>query len=212
MNKGTIDYKFDIKNMGATFYVPIFIILLQFIYLYWLSKSYIDFQLVMPMFEFFLVPFSCLWVLYLYNDYYESDGGEILFSYPLTTSQHGLLRILFMFTLYTLISLPLFIFVSLKGTVSIVPILLQFVPQFFFFCGLCFLLVTLFKSIGISLCIIAFYVAIEYLTNGEFLPLYHVFYFNVEILDFNILIERSIINCLFGLVFIYIGGRFLRLR
>jgi len=205
-----IDFKFDIKAMGIVFYVPILIVFLQLVYIYTLSQTFIEPKIVLPMFEFILVPFASWWILYLFNDYYERGGGELLFSYPVTTSQHGFFRITFMFFLYTILAMILFLFISILGDFPIKYISLQFIPQFYFFCGLTFLFMTLFKNVSIVLTIIAFYVSTEFLTQGNLIPWYHVFFFNVEVLDFYTLINKSLLNLVLGFLFIYVGGLYLR--
>ena len=73
MKKFKIDIKFDIKSMGIVFYIPIIISILTFVYFIHLSNSepIFDKVIALPIMEFIIVPVSCLWVLYIFYDYYS---------------------------------------------------------------------------------------------------------------------------------------------
>lgn len=212
MKKYKFDLKFDIKSMGIVFYIPIIISIVTFIYCIYLARSESTFNttIALPLIEFLIIPLVSIWIVYIFYDYYENDGIELLLTYPLSNFEHGFIRIITFIILYIICNLGIFIFVAYKTNASIVILLVQYVAQLTFIGGIAFFLLAIFKNISISITIIAFYVGTEFLTNGELFPWYHVFFFNRSILNFYEVINKSIITIIIGIVFIIIGGDFLR--
>lgn len=207
-----IDFKFEVKNMGIMFWVPVVVMIISMIYFIYITDSSIELKLAFPMLEFILVPFSSWWIIYLYYDYFDRDGLEILLSYPLTNAEHGLLRILLFIIFYTILSLFLFIYVSSNSSATLLVLLLQYIPQFLFFGGISFFLMTLFRNSSIAITIIAFYVTTEVLTKGQFIPWYHVFFANEVPLGINDVINKSILNLILSFLFIKMGGYGLKIE
>lgn len=210
MGNGRIDIRFDIKNMGLMFFVPLFIITIAFFYFIYITDTSINLIQAFPVVEFIVVPFSCWWIIYLFYDYYELKGGEILLSYPLSDNQHGLFRILLFNLIYLVPSLIVVVYITINSNAKFTLLILQYIPEFIFFSGLGFILITLFKNTSVVITIISFYVATEFLTNGQFLPWYHVFYINESPLNFYEVINKSIVNLAIGFLFIRLGEYFLR--
>lgn len=207
MNKGSVNIKFDIISMGTMFWIPIAISIISFLYLMYISDPLMNLVLAYPYLEFLVVPFSSWWIIYLYYDYYENKGEEVLLSYPISKLQHGVVRVSAFFGLYLLSIFPLFVYIYISSSsVGILPLLLQFVPQVFFFCSLSFLLITLTKSTGVAITLVAFYVATEFLTKGTLIPWYHVFFFNEDQLEMSMLFNKSIVTLLISLLLLHIGG------
>lgn len=212
MKKYKFDLKFDIKSMGIVFYIPIIVSILTFFYFIYLSKSDTKFDtaLALPVIEFIIVPLVCIWILYIFYDYYENDGIELLLTYPLSNFEHGFIRIITFIILYIIFNLGLFIFISYETNASILLLIIQYMSQLIFISGLAFFLLTIFRNISISMTIVAFYVGTEFLTKGQLFPWYHVFFFNEKILNFYEVINKSILSIIIGLAFIIVGGDFLR--
>ena len=202
---------FDIRSMRGMFWIPFVVMifcLLYFIYL--TSNQTLDILLALPVFEFIIVPLSSWWIIYLFYDYYENHALEVLLSYPVSEAEHGFFRILFFIFLYTIVTLFLMGYIVLFSDASLLLLLLQYVPQYFFFAGLSFLCMTLFQNIGVTLTVIAFYTATEFLTGGHLIPWYHVFFYHQQLLDLYQVVNKSIVTFILGLLFIKLGGYFLR--
>lgn len=202
---------FDIKSMRVMFWIPFFVMVLCLLYfMYLTSNQTLDVLLALPTFEFIIVPLSSWWIIYLFYDYYENDALEVLLSYPISEYEHGFFRIIFFTILYTLSTLFLMGYMTMFSDASLFLLLLQYVPQYLFFVGLSFLCMTLFQNIGIALTIMAFYTATEFLTGGQLIPWYHVFFYNEMLLTFDEIFNKSVITLMIGLILIKFGGYFLR--
>lgn len=202
---------FDIKSMRGMFWPPVIVTVLCLLYfIYLTSNQTLDLLMALPVIEFIVVPLSSWWIVYLFYDYYENNALEILLSYPISTDEHGFFRIIFFTMLYTIQSLILMGYMVMFSEASLSLLLLQYVPQYLFFVGLSFLCMTLFHNVGVTLTVIAFYTATEFLTGGELTPWYHVFFYNEALLSFEQLIIKSILTLLIGLLLIKFGGYFLR--
>ena len=64
---------------------------------------------------------------------------------------------------------------------------------------------TLFRNVGITITIIGFYTATEFLTAGQLLPWYHE-----NILDFHQVFYKSMMTLIIGVVQIKLGGYMLK--
>lgn len=212
--KGKINILFDIKVMGINFLIPIVIYILTFMYLLYISSPAIELKLALPIIEFIITPFSFWWTIYLFYDYFERNGAEILLHYPISIMQHGFYRILTLDLFYIFIICSLALYISLQTGMqsSLYLLLLQYIPQTLFFSGLGFFLMTLFKNIGISITVVAFYISTEFLTQGQLIPWYHAFFFNDSYLTLNELLSKSILNIIFFFLFVYVGGHFLNVK
>ncbi|MFB1050510.1 hypothetical protein [Paraliobacillus sp. JSM ZJ581] len=202
---------FEIKSMRGMFWVPLIAIILCFLYfIYLTSNQTLDVLLALPTFEFIIVPLSSWWITYLFYDYYENHALEVLLSYPVSEAEHGFFRILFFILLYTLSTLFLIGYIVMFSDASLSLLLLQYVPQYLFFAGLSFLCMTLFQNIGVALTVLAFYTATEFLTGGQLIPWYHVFFYNEDFLDFSQIVNKSVFTLAIGLILIKLGGYFLK--
>lgn len=197
--------------MRMMFWIPfIVMILCLFYFIYLTSDQTLDVLLALPTFEFIIVPLSSWWIIYLFYDYYENHALELLLSYPVSEPEHGFFRILSFIFFYTIATLFLMGYIVMFSDASLSLLLLQYVPQFLFFAGVSFLCMTLFQNIGVVLTIIAFYTATEFLTGGQLIPWYHVFFYNEMLLGFDQIFNKSIITLIIGLLLIKFGGYFLR--
>lgn len=202
---------FDIKSMRGIFWIPFVVMMLCLLYfIYLTSDQTLDVLLALPVFEFIVVPLSSWWIIYLFYDYYENHALEVLLSYPVSEAGHGFFRILLFTFLYTIVTLFLMGYLVLFSDASLLLLLLQYVPQYFFFAGLSFLCMTLFQNIGVTLTVIAFYTATEFLTGGHLIPWYHVFFFNEDLLTSSQIVNKSVFTLALGLILIKLGGYFLK--
>lgn len=197
--------------MRVMFWMPILVMVLCLLYfMYLTSHQTLDIILALPTFEFLIVPFSSWWILYLFYDYYEENALEVLLSYPITEYEHGFFRISFFTALYTIATLSLIGYIAAFSEAKFTLLLLQYVPQYVFFASLSFLCMALFRNIGVALTVIAFYTATEFLTAGQLLPWFHVFYHNQSLLDVHQIASKSVLSLALGLLFIKLGGYFLK--
>lgn len=197
--------------MRVMFWIPIVVMILCLLYfMYLTSNQLLDVLLALPAFEFIIVPLASWWIIYLFYDYYEHDALEVLLSYPVSEFQHGFYRIILFTLFYIIATIPLMGYIAMFSDANLPLLLLQYVPQYLFFAGLSFLCMTLFHNIGVALTVIAFYTATEFLTYGQLIPWYHVFFYNEQPLDFYQIVNKSIITFIIGLLLIKLGGYFLR--
>lgn len=213
VKRANIDLNFEIKSMGVSFYVPIILTLFITIYLFSISQPEISLVIALKLIEFLFVPFSSWWVIYLFYDYFEEDGGEILFSYPVSVINLGIARVMIFVLFYNILLLMVVAAIALNSQQEVfINLILQLAPQVIFFSGLAFSLMTFFKDIGISISFIAVYVVTELLSAGQVMPWYHVFFFNEIILDLGTMIPKSLLNTIIGILLFWFGHYFLTFK
>ncbi|EIT86088.1 hypothetical protein A374_07201 [Fictibacillus macauensis ZFHKF-1] len=203
-----IDVPFKIRAMGYAFYFPI-LPLLAFMY-YWLNgESEFSFQLLKQM-EFLIAPFSVWWIAFLFYDYYEEKGDELLFSYPLKAREHGLLTLVVFGGFYLALILLCSILLSLRiSNSNMLLLFLQFGSQTVLYIGIAFSLVIISKKVMIPLLFVGVYVSTEFLTEGSILP-FHIMLFNQQSLAFNEIKINVLGNLLFGSVLLTMGHLILK--
>lgn len=209
-----MNLSFEIKSMGFSFFIPILLSFFIIIFFLSINRPVVALELAIPVMEYLFVPFSCWWSIYLFYDYYEDFGSEVLFSYPLTKREHGIFRIGIFFLLYLILLLMnLTILDFLHPDFLLIKLLLQFVPEIIFFTGLGSIIVNFLRSPMLSISFVSIYVAVEFLTKGNLLPLYHPFFSNTEPAHSIVeLASKGVINTLLGLIFLKATNYFLEYR
>lgn len=208
-----IDLKFEIKAMGIGFFIPIIIIVASIMHLFYQMKAFgvTGIGAIIPKLEFFIIPSIGIWVIYLFYEYYENNNLEVLLSYPIKDSDHTANKIFIFILLFLILLIPIFILgVILGGVNDVWLLIMQVVPQIIFVAGLITIITVICKNIGVGLSVLIGYTSIELLTEGKVMPWYHLFYFNTEVLGLEELIGKSIINIVFGVLFLIISIKMIR--
>ncbi|MFL0506945.1 hypothetical protein ACH0B5_14445 [Ureibacillus sp. 179-F W5.1 NHS] len=190
--------------MGYAFYFPLVFFIVFFIQ-YVMGEKELSFFLLTQM-EFLIAPFSAWWVIFLYFDYFEEDGRDLFYSYPVTALEHGLFRVsifCFIYFLFILICCAALTFRFPDANFFV--LLLQYLSESIFYISVAFLFIICFKKVTIPIVIIGSYVSTEYLTGGQIIPLFHVMFFNDSPLAFDEVILSSTINLVLSIVCTVIG-------
>lgn len=201
---------FEIKLMGGAFYLPFvgFILALGQVFL---GKPD-EFQELYWSLEFMITPLSSWWVAFLFYEYYEKEMDKLLFSYPVSTFQHGIWRVSVFLFGYLLLFTILLAIVSLVGKGSFIVLFVQYIPLTMLFAGFTFLAVVVLQNIFAPLILIVLYITTEYFTKGELLPWYHAMFFNELPLALEDVWLKSVINLSLAILFTTLGHVFLEKR
>ncbi|MGP7816527.1 hypothetical protein [Niallia sp. 01092] len=178
-----LNLPFEIKALGYSFYLPI---LLQIIFLFQmvLLDNKLNFILLKEM-EFLVVPFSAWWIIFLYYDYFEEDGNTVLFTYPLTIFQHGILRVSIFTLLYEILLIIDCLILNLIHYKNyFFNLLLPYLFQSLLYIAIAFFIVLFSKKVMVPIIVIGGYVSTEYLTGGNIIPFFHIITFNIEPITF----------------------------
>lgn len=170
-------FKFEVKNMGLNFYIPIIIFLVVFCSLFFLPAEQYELQLLIFLQTVF-VPFSAWWSIYLVYELYQNQSEEILLlCYP-----RNLILNFIKFESIFIIMLALIVatFYVILPDVSIFKLLILLISQALLISSLGLLLAIFFKNIETPFMIIVLYIATELLTLGDVFLWPHMFFF-----DFN---------------------------
>ncbi|MBP3041321.1 hypothetical protein J9303_17805 [Bacillaceae bacterium Marseille-Q3522] len=202
-----INLVIEIKSMKAAFYFPLFcyfVILLQFIFVE--KFEFYQFWLL----EFFFVPLSSWWTVFLFYEYFEENNAELLFSYPVSAFFHGVARVVIFFLLYLMLLVSLMLVICLRfDKMNLLSLCVQYIPEAVFFSGISFVIVIVSKNILIPLIVNGFYVASEYFAKDIF-PWYHVMFFNQYPLDISEVYVKSSITLLLGILCFFFGHLLLK--
>lgn len=208
-----LDLKFEIKAMGFSFFIPIIIIILSILHLFYQMKvlGVETIGAIIPKLEFLVVPAISIWIMYLFYEYYENKSLEVLLSYPIKGKEHVFFKVITFIFIYILFIIPVFILTFMMEDISSMILLsAQIIPQIIFLSGLLTVIITLTKNIGVGLSVIVGYTSIEFLTEGKLVSWYHLFYFNSNILNSEELFMRGIINVILGLSLLLASSKIIR--
>ncbi|MEH7367814.1 hypothetical protein V7153_27975, partial [Priestia megaterium] len=108
-----LDLPFEIRSMCVSYYAPFVAILLGVIYVC-VSSSPDVIRYTSNILEFVACPFAAWWSMYLFYDYYEERASEVLFSYPLSSFFHGIIRVTSFFILYLIAFFTFLVTITIK--------------------------------------------------------------------------------------------------
>lgn len=201
-----LDLSFEIRSMGVSYYAPFVAILLGIIYVC-VSSSPDVIRYTSNILEFVACPSAAWWSMYLFYDYYEDRASEMLFSYPLSSFFHGIIRVTSFFILFLVAFFIFLVTITIKHSdISLMDLSILYVPQTILYCYLSFALMVLSRNIIFPLLILVAYIGMKYWTmGGSMFPLYNVMSFSVDMKVSGELITLSIKNIIIGLV-LAIGG------
>ncbi len=192
--------------MGVSYYAPFVAVLLGIIYVTFSSSPDVI-RYTSIIVEFVVCPFAAWWSMYLFYDYYEDQASEVLFSYPLSSFFHGIIRVTSFFIVFLVAFFIFLVTITIKHPdISLIDLSILYVPQTILYCYLGFTLMALSRNIILPLLILVAYIGMKYWTmGGKMFPIYNVMSFSVDMKVSGELITLSIKNIIIGIVFA-IGG------
>ncbi|MGE7999558.1 hypothetical protein ACQKOF_12900 [Lysinibacillus sp. NPDC093190] len=205
-----LNIRFEIHNMGLSFFIPIFVTLITSIYVCTtIHDEGWEYNAALAL-EFLVCPFAAWWVSYLYYDTFEDNNEELLISLPISTKYFGIFRsaVFFLFFLL-LLAVQLFVLdIISEIPLNILFLLFRFASQGFVYAGLAFVLMMLFKNIMVPILTIVVFLSLTFFTGGmpfvlTFSPLTQI---NEEV--FTILCTNLIV----GFIFFVLGHVLLKYR
>ncbi|WP_237656843.1 hypothetical protein [Priestia megaterium] len=201
-----LDLPFEIKSMGVSYYAPFVAILLGIIYVSFSSSADVV-RYTSNIVEFVACPFAAWWSMYLFYDYYEDRASEVLFSYPLSSFFHGIIRVTSFFIMFLVAFFILLITITIKHPdISLWDLSILYVPQAILYSYLGFTLMVLSRNLIFPLLILVAYIGMKYWTmGGKMFPIYNVMSFSVDMKISGELITLSIKNIIIGIIFALVG-------
>ncbi|MBZ5482578.1 hypothetical protein V7113_23555 [Priestia megaterium] len=208
-----LDLPFEIKSMGVSYYAPFVAVLLGIMYVTFSSSADVI-QYTSIILEFVACPFAAWWSMYLFYDYYEDRASEVLFSYPLSSFFHGIIRVTSFFIVFFVIFFIFLVTITIKHPdISLMDLSILYVPQTILYCYLGFTLMVLSRNIIFPLLILVAYIGMKYWTmGGNMFPVYNVMSFSVDMKISDELITLSIQNIIIGIILAFIGHLILSKR
>ncbi|GAB1774223.1 hypothetical protein [Bacillus sp. GbtcB12] len=201
-----LDLPFEIKSMGVSYYAPFVAVLLGIIYVTFSSSPDVI-RYTSIIVEFVVCPFAAWWSMYLFYDYYEDQASEVLFSYPLSSFFHGIIRVTSFFIVFLVAFFIFLVTITIKHPdISLIDLSILYVPQTILYCYLGFTLMTLSRNIIFPLLIIVAYIGMKYWTmGGKLFPIYNVMSFSVDMKIPDEIISLSTKNIIIGLILAIVG-------
>ncbi|MBU8589640.1 hypothetical protein KM925_27515 [Priestia megaterium] len=201
-----LDLPFEIKSMGVSYYAPFVAILLGIIYVTFSSSPDVI-QYTSNILEFVACPFAAWWSMYLFYDYYEDRASEVLFSYPLSSFFHGIIRVTSFFIVFLVAFFIFLVTITIKHPdISLMDLSVLYVPQTILYCYLGFALMVLSRNIIFPMLILVAYIGMKFWTmGGSMFPVYNVMSYSVDMKTSGELITLSIKNVIIGLIFAIVG-------
>jgi len=208
-----LDLPFEIKSMGVSYYVPFVAVLLGIMYVTFSSSPDVI-RYTSIIVEFVVCPFAAWWSMYLFYDYYEDQASEVLFSYPLSSFFHGIIRVTSFFIVFLVAFFIFLVTITIKHPdISLMDLSILYVPQTILYCYLGFTLMVLSRNIIFPLLILVAYIGMKYWTmGGKLFPIYNVMSFSVDMKISDELITLSIKNIIIGIILAIIGHLILSKR
>ncbi|MCL1699099.1 hypothetical protein [Lysinibacillus sp. Bpr_S20] len=164
-----LNIRFEIHNMGLSFFIPIFTTLITSIYVgTTIYEEGWEYNAALA-FEYLVCPFAAWWVSYLYYDTFEDNNEELLISLPISTKYFGIFRsaVFFLFFLL-LLAIQLYVLNIISEIPLNIPFLLfRFASQGFVYAGLAFVLMMLFKNIMVPILAIVVFLSISFFSGGR---------------------------------------------
>jgi len=179
-----VSLKFDIKNIGPLFYLPIVTGLLASGYCLLRNYGYDNVEVIKNIrigLNIFCVPFVFIWIIGLFQDLLDSEGKETLLSLPYNNLSYGILRVCRMFGLYLIYFYILFITLCIilqcLDDISLVDLFFPTI-SIFFYASMAFLVIVVTKSMAISYAIVSVFTIFAYLTRGAAVGPINPFYWS----------------------------------
>lgn len=169
-------FKFDYKNAGNIYFLPLFILLISVLVLFLDKKDNEQIYNIVIAFQGTYLPVSGWALMYRIKEVYEEGAYEVLIPYYAKNIIFDISR----YYALHLIGIVLWIICfSIKYDISIIwPInIVHFLLLSLFFMLFGTVLMVVIKNIEFSLTIFFIYVIIEVATLGEYMPWPHVFLF-----------------------------------
>lgn len=196
---------FDFKNLRGYYFIPIFILYILIpilnVGMVKMSGSIENaYYLVFREAEKYLPIMSVWWTTFVFREYIEGDGNEILYCIN-KTGKLKAFQIIFIFLWYIFHVSILFLVYSIFWD----NILLQFIKiiiQCFFFTSLMYMFIYFFKSTTISFMILLLYELFALFMNSDFINFISIFE-NGKMIKLDVIISKYlIVMVLSGLLFI----------
>lgn len=170
-------FKFDFKNAGIIFFLPLFIWIISVLVLLLDTKDHEQIYNIVIVFQGTYLPVSGWALMYRLKEVYEEGAYEVLTPYYAKNILFDISRY------YGLHLIGIFLWIacfSIKYDISILwPInIVHFLLLSLFFLLFSSVLMVLIKNIEFSLTIFFIYVIIEVATLGEYMPWPHIFLFH----------------------------------
>jgi len=204
--KGKLDLLFDWKAMGINAYVPLCVVCVLIGYGNLRKEALTQ---VIPVLELTFPVFAAWWSIFLFQDFLEEEGSEVLFCCPIQRWKLGIARTAIFFAIYIILMLIMLLVIDQWFRADLLePLSLQLGLQSFFFAGLGYLSMCLTRNSGWALVIIVVYNSIQILTRGALFPYINIFIFNERPLSWAQLWPLSVHTLFFGVLF-WLGGQIL---
>ena len=201
-----LDLPFEIRSMGVSYYAPFVAVFLGIMYVTFSSSPDVI-RYTSIIVEFVVCPFAAWWSMYLFYDYYEDRASEVLFSYPLSSLFHGIIRVTSFFIVFLVAFFIFLVTITVKHPgISLIDLSILYVPQTILYCYLGFTLMVLSRNIIFPLLILVAYIGMKYWTmGGSMFPVYNVMSYSVDMKTSGEIIALSIKNIIIGIIFALIG-------
>lgn len=197
MNSIQYFIKIEMKLMGINFYIPLLI------YVGGLLYSITNSTKAISMIELVIVPLSCWWTIWLFYDYLCLGGRKLLTTYPAFHWKYMLRKLRFFLIVYVVMIISLI--VSIVEPQHYINLLLQFIPQVFFFSAISLFCMAIFRNVELVVSAIVFFIISQVMGIGEILMVYNPFFFNDDILPIVQVISKSIKNLFYGFLLYWIS-------
>ncbi len=167
---------YDFALMGTNAFVPIAVILLTYIFLYFLCfKSQFDSSIYLSMSESVITFIGSWWVFHLMRPIVEDDGGELYLTFPVKRSYLGAFRVVRMWLIYALLLVFYCLGINIISGISVVDLWVQLSIQSMFFICSGFLCVVVTKSASYCWIISAAYAAFYLLTENDHFKFFSIY-------------------------------------
>ncbi len=189
--------KFEIKNMGIYFYIPIIVFIVFIGVILRFSGGIYDLHLFI-LIQVLFAPLSAWWTSFLLYDLYHNNSEETLIQFY---SNKLLLNYLILLAVFLIMLLMLSIILGFKSdNISVTDSFILFSSQTFVISSMSLIMTVFLKSIESSLMIVIIYVATEVITLGDLMPWPNIFYFNLEFMTRTV-VEYGCVSLIVSLVF-----------
>ena len=200
--------KLEIKMMGIPYWYPVVLDIVLLLMNIIFSKTTDGEYYMSISCELGISFFASWWSVYNLYELLEEDGGEILYTYPISVGKHELKKNLCRTIWYLLLSgiFMLVIGVCLWHKLDM-RIIFNILMQSLTFSAAAFFLMAVIKDSGWTALLLFVYVCVGYFTNGELLGRA-----NIYILSYDSVTWREIIynaeKCFVSSAAFYLGGSF----
>ncbi|PRT15844.1 hypothetical protein G9298_28540 (plasmid) [Bacillus thuringiensis] len=199
--------RFDIKSMGISFFIPIFVQFIYLIIVLLFPIQNLDARIVTVSFQVLITPLGAWWIAYHLSEMYYRNGEEILIKFYSPNFILDIVRFNFLFIIFIVLSC---IIISIKvPDINLIYIMSLTISQSIFFSSLSSIITIFFKSIDLALTLIILYASIEGITLGKVIPWLHVFSFDKK-LEFGLIVDYIVLNIILSIVFLLLSVVFIK--